>query len=108
MENNFKLIIKGMESGRIEELYEMMDFVVSNNTYLKGKLKDKEIGSELNKKDFEDNIKKVDSKVVKDMLREKIKDLDKLRGEELMKRYGKLFFKDSVYNKVMGIKKKDK
>lgn len=108
MSNNFKLMIKGMEKGRIEELYGMIDYIVANNSYLRGKLKDKELGSEYDSKVFEDEMKNVSSSVVKDMIKEKMNDLEKLRGEELVKRYGKLFLKDSVYNKVLGIKNKGK
>ena len=95
-----------MEKVRMEELYAMVDYIVANNSYLKGKLKDKEIGTEYDSKVFEDEISNVKSDVVKKMIKSKMDGLEDLKGRELMKRYGKLFLKDSVYNKVMGIEKK--
>ena len=100
--------MENIDMVRNEELYEMIIYVIKNNSYLKSKLKDKEVGSEYNINVFEKEIENVNSDVVKDIIKDKMKEIDKLRGEELVRRYGKLILKESVYNKVLNIKKTKK
>ncbi len=91
----------------INELKELTDFIVNNDSYLRGKLKDKGVDSNDEFKQLEKSLdKNKDNEVVYNLIKEKLIDLDSNRGKMLMKKYGKLIFKDRVYNNIMGIKKK--
>tara|TARA_B100000780_G_C20867675_1_gene345079 strand:- start:39 stop:341 length:303 start_codon:yes stop_codon:yes gene_type:complete len=85
-----------LNKGLREEILEMVNFVLDNNSYLKGKLNQKEVGSSVNRESIEKSIKEVSDKNVKEMLRKELDNCDGVRGKELGKRYGSLLFKDKV------------
>ena len=90
----------------ISELKELIDFVVNNDSYLKGKLKDKGVDSNDEFKQLEKSLdKNKDNEVVYNLIKEKLIDLDANRGKMLMKKYGKLIFKDRIVEKMLGKKK---
>ena len=88
------------------ELKELMDYVVENDSYLKSKLKDKSVGMDDEYNEIVESLdKNKDNKLVYGILKNAIMEMEKNRGEELLKRYGKLILKDRIYNKLMGKKK---
>jgi hypothetical protein len=94
-----------VNKGNLSEVLELMEYVLNNNSYLRGKINKKEVGSSVNKESIEKSIKEVSDKNVKEILKKELGNFDKKRGNELGKRYGKLLFSDNVLEK-MGWKKK--
>jgi len=94
-----------VNKGNLSEVLELMEYVLDNNSYLRGKINKKEVGGNVDKDSIEKSIKEVSDKNVKELLRKELSNCDKDRGNELGKRYGKLLFSDNVLVK-MGWKRK--
>ena len=105
-----KLIIRDMDLKSVsDELVELVDLLVQNDSYLKGKLKDKEVGSNSNVDDLKKGIEEnKNNKVVRELLERELANHGKDRFDELMKRYGKLLFNEGVLrrNGLMNNKEK--
>lgn len=86
----------------IEEVLEMVEYVCNNNSNLKKSLRKKEVGSNIDVKELENDIKNVSSDYSRGILENELKNIEKKRFEELKKRYGRLIFSDTI----LGIKKK--
>jgi|GEM_PF-3246808 len=86
------------------EIKELIDIIINNDTYLKNNLK---LKNSLNY-DYLELSKSLDAnkenKVVYDILKSALLEMDSRRGKDLMKKYGKLIFRERVYNNIMGIK----
>ena len=94
-----------VNKGNLSQALELMEYVLDNNSYLRGKINKKEVGSSVNKDSIEKSIKEVSDKGVNEILRKELGNFDKERGNELGKRYGRLLFSDNVLEK-MGWKSK--
>lgn len=86
----------------IDEVKEMMFYVINSNSYVKGKLKEKEVGSEFDRKDIESDIENCKNEVSKRILMEELENIDEKRGKELVKRYGRLLLNDKLLKKLNG------
>ncbi len=87
-----------------KEINELMEYVINEDSYLRTKLNNKSISAN----EYDDIVKGIEdnknNKLVYDILKDKMKEMEENRGKELMKKYGKLLFKDRIYKKVMGVK----
>ena len=106
MNTNFKLRVMGLKNGMRDEINEMIDYIIENDSYLRGKLDKKDVGNSFDLKVWEDELKNVKNDEIKGIIKDKMVELDKKRGEELIKRYGGLILSKSVVDRGLGKKKK--
>jgi len=78
------------------ELYELVDYLVDNDSYLKGKLKGKKVSRNSVREDIEKDLKSGVSKSTEEILIKQLNNLEENRGEELLKKYGGLLLNSSV------------
>ena len=78
------------------ELYELVDYLIDNDSYLKGKLKDKKVSRNNVREDIEKDLKKGVSKSTEEILVKQLDNLEENRGGELLKKYGGLLLNSSV------------
>jgi len=92
-----KIVIDSKIKG---EIYEMIDFVIDNDSELRKALKDKVVG-DIDVSEIDKELKKTDSEMVRKILEEKRKEIVESRGRNLVKKYGKLLLVEKRYNKLM-------
>ena len=103
MENNFKLNIKGMDNGVVNEIKELIDLIVNGDSYLKGKLNNKEVSVGDVGGRLKDLIKNESNKEVKEILKKELDNLNENRFETLIKKYGVLLFNNGVLRRNKGL-----
>ena len=97
MSKREKIVIDDKIKG---EIYEMIDFVISNDSDLRKSLKNKEVG-DIDASEIDNELKNVESEVVRKILEEKRKEIVESRGRNLVKKYGKLILVEKRYNKLI-------
>ena len=97
MSKREKIVIDDKIKG---EIYEMIDFVISNDSDLRKSLKNKEVG-DIDVSEIDNELKNVESEVVRKILEEKRKEIVESRGRNLVKKYGKLILVEKRYNKLI-------
>ena len=83
----------------LDEMVEMLEYVVDNSKELRKGLNKKEVSSS-DFSEMESELKKIDNKDLKEMLKKSIEDKKKGRGKELVVKYGRLILKESLYKKM--------
>ena len=77
------------------ELYELVDFLVENDSYLRSKLNSKKLSGS-NREEIEKDLEKDISETTKKILESQLLNLNEKRGEELIRKYGKLLFNNTL------------
>lgn len=92
-----------MDKGVVNEIKELIDLIVDGDSYLKGKLKNKEVSVGDVGGRLKDLIKNESNKEVKEILKKELDNLNENRFETLIKKYGVLLFNNGVLRRNKGL-----
>jgi hypothetical protein len=93
-----------MDKGVVNEIKELIDLIVNGDSYLKGKLNNKEVSVGDVGGRLKDLIKNENNKEVKEILKKELDNLNENRFETLIKKYGVLLFNNGVLRRNKGLK----
>ena len=99
-----------LDNNKIEEIIELIELVISEDTHLQNALNDSHSTNFYTKAELQKTIDEISSKEMRKIFEQKLKNFDSNRKKYLMEKYGKFILSErlvrSTINSSFGLKRK--